>query len=145
MVDANYARAGSGDVVSSECLEYEPTLAQTLRKVRPPPQSVQTSYVVSPFSALPLPPSTLSRSAWHDSVSQPFRASSASRAVSFPALAEVCLHPQALLTTGLTLPTIMALNAMFAHLRSPHEHAIEGEFASKSDADIYDCCIIEKV
>lgn len=38
----------------------------------------------------------------------------------------------------------MALNAMFAHLRSPHERAIAGEFSSKSDAD-YDCCIIEKV
>ena len=48
--------------------------------------------------------------------------------------------PQALLTTGLALPTILVLNAMFAHLRSPHERAIKDEFASKSDADYDDCC-----
>ena len=52
--------------------------------------------------------------------------------------------PQALFTTGLTLPTILALNAMFAHLRSPHERAIAGEFTSKSNAD-YVGFIIEKV
>ena len=39
VVDANYTQAGSGDVVSSECLEYRPTLLQAVIKVRPPPAS----------------------------------------------------------------------------------------------------------
>ena len=61
--------------------------------------------------------------------------------------AGVCAHrgaPQALFTTALTLPVILVLNAMFSHLRSPHERAIAGEFSSKSDAD-HDCFIIDKV
>ena len=62
--------------------------------------------------------------------------------------AGVCAHrgaPQALFTTALTLPVILVLNAMFSHLRSPHERAIAGEFTSKSEDADYDCFIIEKV
>jgi hypothetical protein len=53
--------------------------------------------------------------------------------------------PQALFTTALTLPVVLVLNAMFSHLRSPHERAIAGEFTSESENADYDCFIFNKV
>jgi hypothetical protein len=69
-LDKNYVQATTGDTISSACVAYEPTLAQTVMK--------------------------------------------------------------SLFVTGLTLPVILVLNAIFSSLRSPHERAIAGEFITSS-------------